>query len=79
VDIMLDSKNIFSKDTAVETLEYMLVSLYSNREKNNKYLKCIEYTNDAINRLKANNMYAITIDNLLLNIWEELNESSNRC
>ena len=79
VDIMLDSKEIFKKETAIEVLEYMEVSLFANRGKNEKLLKCIEYTNDAINRLKANNMYATTIDNLLLNIWEELNESSNRC
>ena len=79
VDIMLDSKEIFKKETAIEVLEYMEVSLFANRGKNEKFLKCIEYTNDAINRLKANNMYATTIDNLLLNIWEELNESSNRC
>ena len=79
IEIMLEGKIIYDKDNIFDILDYIIVCLYSNSNKNQKYIDCIKYVNECIRRLKANSNFDMTIDNMLFKMWEELNESSNRC
>ena len=45
---------------------------------NKQYLNCIKLVSECKNRLKANANFDMTIDNLVLKMWEEVNESSCR-
>ncbi len=76
---LLQEKSIFDRDNINDVLDYMIVCLYSNSSKNNKYLDCIKTINECSNRLRSYSNFDMTIDNMLLGLWEELNESSNRC
>ncbi len=78
ISIFLISKFMYDKEKVFEMLDYLIVSLYSYASKNKKYLNCIKFVNECINRLKLNGNLDMNIDSLLFNIWEELNEKSNR-
>lgn len=69
-------KKIFEKENIYDILDYIIVCLYS--KKNMKYLNCIAHINECVTRLKSYSNYDMTIDNLLIRMWEELNENSNR-
>lgn len=79
IDIMQKAKIVYDKDIIFEILDYIIVCLYSKSVENEKYLNCIKYVNKCINRLKANSNFDMSIDDMIINIWEELNENSNRC
>ena len=79
IEIMQLANFIYSKERVFEFLEYLNVSLYSKSKENKRYLNCIKYVNDCIRNLNANGNMDMNIDSLLFNIWEELNEKSNRC
>ena len=64
---------------------------YYNREKNDKQCfkginkdnvdsssKCMEYIEEAKRKLSYSNNFDMTIDNMLIKIWEEFNEKYNR-
>ena len=76
---LLKNKKIFDKENIFDILDYLIVCLYSKINDNSNYIKCIDHVNDCIKRLHAYSNFDMTIDNLLFNMWEELNESSNRC
>lgn len=76
---LLREKSIFEKDNINDILDYMIVCLYSKSRENNNYLNCIKIVNECSNRLRSYSNFDMTIDNMLLKLWEELNESSNRC
>ena len=44
-----------------------------------KYINIIKYIEEAKKRLVSNANFDMTIDNLLLKIWEEFNEKYSRC
>ena len=73
---------LIEKDVCIENiyeiLDYLIVCLYSQREENIKYLDCIKIVNDCISRLKSNSNFDMCIDNMLMGIWEEMNENSYR-
>ena len=79
IQIMLDAKIIYDKENINDILDYIIVCLYSKKTEDEKYLDCIKYVNIALERLRANSNFDMTIDNMLIKMWEELNESSNRC
>lgn len=64
------------KDTIYELLDYINILLL----KSNKIEKinCVKYIEEAKRRLIANSNYDMTIDNLLMKMWEEVNEKYNR-
>lgn len=64
------------KDTIYELLDYINILLL----KSNKIEKinCIKYIEESKRRLIANSNYDMTIDNLLIKMWEEVNEKYNR-
>lgn len=78
IDIMLDAKVIYDKENIYDILDYIIVCLYSKYSENQKYIDCIKYVNKCNLRLKSNSNFDMSIDNMLLEMWEELNENSNR-
>ena len=46
--------------------------------KEQKYANAMEYVENAKIKLINNNNFDMTIDNMLINIWEEINEKYNR-
>ena len=55
-----------------EILEYINIVLFKKAKQNTKYLNCINIVEDAKKRLKANSNYNMTIDNMIMTIWEEI-------
>lgn len=78
IEVMLDGKIIYDKENIYDILDYIIVCLYSNREINKKFINCIEYVNKCNLRLKSNSNFDMSIDTMLINMWEEINENSNR-
>lgn len=79
ISIFLSSKFMYDKEKIFEILDYLTVCLYSNSKEDKRYLNCIKFVNECTNHLKVNGNLDMNVDSLLLNIWEELNEKSNRC
>ena len=67
-----------TKEEIQSILEYMNVLALELSKKNIKYIKCIEIVEETKKRLKANSNYDMCIDNMLFNIWEEINEKDYR-
>ena len=72
IDIMLNAKVIYDKENINDILDYMIVCLYDNSRENRNYLNCIKHVNHCITKLKANANFDMSIDTLLLNMWEEV-------
>ena len=79
IDIIKMSEDIYKTKEEIEPiLEYMNVVTLELSKKNIKYIRCIETIEETKKRLKANSNYDMCIDNMLFNIWEEVNEKNNR-
>lgn len=72
---LLNKKDIIfkDKDSIYEILDYINVILFEKIKDNIKYANCIKTVEETKDRLKKNSNYDMTIDNLLLKIWEEVN------
>lgn len=81
VDIWNESEVLYkSKENIFNLLDYFTIN-FSNKLRatnENKYINIIKYVETAKKRLSSNANYDMCIDNLLLKIWEEFNESYNR-
>ena len=78
VDIMLEAKILYDKDNINDILDYVIVCLFSHAEQNKQYLYCIEYVNKCLQRIRSNGNFDMSIDTMLWDIWEELNENRDR-
>lgn len=78
IDFVQDAKVIYDKENVLDFLDYMIICLYQEAREDKKFLNCITYVNESINRLKSNAYLDMCIDILLFKIWEEVNEKSNR-
>ena len=78
ISIFLFSKFIYDKEKIFEILDYLIVCLFSNSKDNLQYLNCIEQVNICINKLKSNANFDMNIDNLIFNMWRNLNEKGCR-
>lgn len=78
IDIILESKILYDKDNITEILDYLIVCLYSKAKENAKYIFCIEEVNKAMNNLRGNANFDMTLDTMLFNMWEDVNENSYR-
>lgn len=67
-----------SADDISEILDYMNIKFFEKGKQNPQYLDCIQIVEKTKKRLKSNSNYNMTIDNLLLQIWEEINEKYSR-
>ena len=61
-----------SQEDKYDILEYINIILYKKLKNNMNYLNTINIVEDAKKRLKANSNYNMTIDNLIMTIWEEI-------
>ena len=79
IDFLTKNKEAFVKENIYEILEYCIVSLfYIGRTKNDvKYINCVKYIQETINHLKRNSNFDMSIDNMLFDIWEEVNENNS--
>lgn len=74
IDIINLSNIIYkSKEEIYDILEYINVILIELAKKSYKYTYCIQIIENTIKRLKQNSNYDMCIDNMLFNIWEEVN------
>lgn len=61
-----------SQDEKQEILEYLNIVLFNKAKINKKYLGCINIVEETKKRLNANSNYNMTIDNMIISIWEEI-------
>lgn len=74
IDILNMSEIIYkSKDEKLEILDYMNVVFIDLAKKSSKYAKCINIVEETKRRLQSNANYDMCIDNMLFNLWEEVN------
>lgn len=81
VDIWNESDVLYSsKDNIYALLEYMNNVFFNKLRTTNdeKYINSIKIVETTKKRLLSNANFDMCIDNLLLKIWEEFNESNNR-
>ena len=52
--------------------------LFKYGKRDIRYINCIKVIEETKKRLKANSNYDMCIDNMLFNIWEEINEKNSR-
>ena len=82
---VLNSSEILykNKDNIYDYLEYINVILYQLAKENIynsvKYINCINIVEKTKQRILGNSNYDMSIDRLLFNIWEEINEKNSRC
>lgn len=78
IELINNATEIYKgKENINEILEYFNIYFLKKAKeeynKASKYVKAIEIIEDTKKRLAYNSNYDMTIDNLLINIWEELN------
>lgn len=74
IDIINDAKILYnSKDEIEDMLEYINILLLQKSKQNYLFTNCIKIVENTKRRLKQNANYDMTIDDMLFNIWEELN------
>ena len=74
IDILNNSELLYkSKDEINEILEYINVLLLKKAKQNYLYTNCINIVENTKKRLKQNANYDMCIDNMLFNMWEEVN------
>lgn len=79
IEIIQMSEEIYkAKEEIKNILEYMNSLALELGKKDIRYIKCIKTIEETKNRIKANSNYDMCIDNMLFNIWEEVNEKNNR-
>lgn len=74
IDILNMADVIYkAKDEKSEILDYMNIVFINLAKKNIKYADCIQIVEKTKERLQSNANYDMSIDNMLLNLWEIVN------
>jgi len=77
VDILNSAEVLYkNKDDVYEILDYINIVLFDLAKEsgyNNKYLNSISICEKTKSKLKANNNFDMSIDDLLISVWEEIN------
>ncbi len=74
IDIFNEAKILYnSKDEIEDMLEYINILLLQKSKQNYLFTNCIKIVEDTKKRLKLNANYDMAVDNMLFNIWEEVN------
>lgn len=74
IDILKMSEPIYkAKDEKFEMLDYMNIVFINLARKSNRYANCIKIVEDTKKRLQSNANYDMSIDNMLLKLWEQVN------
>jgi len=72
IDILNKSEILYkSKDNIQELLDYINIILYN--KKDIRYINCIQIVEDTKRRLLQNSNYDMSIDRLLIKMWENIN------
>ena len=66
-----------AKDEKFEILDYINIILLDMARKSGKYANCINIVEDTKKRLQSNANYDMCIDNMLLKLWEQINQYIN--
>ncbi len=66
------------KDSIQELLDVMNIIMLKTAKKNVLYLNCIPLVEKTKKELKSNGNFEMCMDNLLLSLWEEINEKHSR-
>ena len=61
-----------SQEDKNDILEAMNIILFKMSKQDIRYLNCIDIVEDTVRRLSANANYNMSIDNMLIKIWEEM-------
>ena len=69
-------KNKDNKELIENMLEYINIILANSKQINK--IKCVKYVEEAKRRISINSNFDMTIDNLLIKMWEEINEKHSR-
>ena len=77
LEFYLEGKIIYDKDKIYDFLEFMISVLYDLGLKDSDFLNGIQIVQNTINKLKSNNNFDMSIDNMLFKIWEGVNENNN--
>ena len=73
IDVLKSAEIIYkSQEDKFEILDYMMTALFEKAKENIKYLDCLEIVQETKKRLKANSNYNMSIDNMIMTIWEEI-------
>lgn len=74
IDILNMSEILYkSKEEIFDILEYINVILIKLAKTDYEYIKCINIVEETKTRLKQNANYDMSIDNMLFNMWEDVN------
>ena len=74
IELINSKEDIFKdKEEAIEMLEYINLIFFQKISSNLKYIECMKIVEDTKDRLKKNNNYDMTIDNLNMTVWEVIN------
>lgn len=74
IDIVKLAESLYkSKEEILEILDYINIILLKKAKENYIYTNCIKIVENTKKRIKQNANYDMCIDNMLLNIWEEVN------
>lgn len=74
IEILNISEIIYkSKEEIADILEYINVILIGLAKKQSKYAECIKIVEETKKRLNSNANYDMSIDNMLLGLWEKTN------
>lgn len=74
IDTLLNYKDTYDKENIFNILEYMSVCFFEMAKENKKYIECISKVNNTVERLKSNGNFDMTLDNLFIGLWEEINQ-----
>lgn len=61
------------KEEIIEMLEYINILLLKKAREDYRYTKCVQIVEETKKRIKQNANYDMCIDNMIFNIWEEIN------
>lgn len=61
-----------NKENIDEILDYINIIFWNKLQENHKYINCLNIVQEARNRLARNANFDMTIDNMLIKIWEEI-------
>lgn len=74
IEILNEAVNLYkSKDTINSILENINIMLLKKSKTNFKFARCVKVVEDTKKRLKANSNFDMCIDNLLFDMWREVN------
>lgn len=74
IDLINSKEELFKdKDEVNKILEYINLIFFDKIKTNIKYIECMKIIEDTKDRLKKNSNFDMTIDNLMITVWEEIN------